>query len=83
MTQRYTKPRPLFVETDAAGHPIALRWRKKLVQVVSIANHWRVKTLWWRDQLWRDYFKVRTANDWLVLIFHDLLLGQWYVQQRY
>jgi hypothetical protein len=52
-------------------------------QVLWIAEQWRVDSEWWREPTWRDYFRVVTDSGLLLLLYHDLLEGQWYLQQTY
>jgi hypothetical protein len=38
---------------------------------------------WWREGIRRDYFKLTTTTGLLVVIFHDLDTGDWYLQRLY
>lgn len=82
MTRRFRSPRPIRVAAGTDGQPVAFRWGAQH-DIQAILNHWRLNTLWWRDQVWRDYFKVMTASGMLAIIYHDRLTGDWYLQQLY
>jgi len=51
--------------------------------VTGIANRWRVHTLWWREEIWREYFKVLTDSGLLCTLYHDLLAEHWYLERVY
>ena len=51
------------VKADEGGQPLALQWARYLYQVTQIANRWRVHTHWWREEIWREYFKVLIDSD--------------------
>ncbi len=71
------------VETAADGRPARLRWRRWQVEVAAICNHWRVEDDWWRQEVARDYYKVRTADGTLCVIFRDRQQGTWHLQRIY
>jgi hypothetical protein len=82
MTRRFHKPRSIRVVAGQDGLPSAFRWNQ-MHEITDITNHWRLNTLWWRDQVWRDYFKVVTTSGMLAILYHDRLTGDWYLQQLY
>jgi hypothetical protein len=42
-----------------------------------------VDTGWWMRRIWRKHYKVATKSGMLVVIYHDLVTGKWYLQQIY
>jgi hypothetical protein len=83
MTRLWPSGSPIRVETGPLGLPQAFTWETQTHPVEGIANRWRVDEDWWRQRIWRDYFKVITRTGLMVILFQDLLTGQWYVQRLY
>ena len=90
-------PRPVHVETDAVGCPLAVTFglprrspqpspvmtEGKRFEVVSIEDAWRVQDEWWRhDAVSRTYFEVLLEDGRRVCTFQDHVTGTWY-EQRY
>jgi len=73
---------PLIVAITQ-GQPLAFQWVRHLQRVTGIANRWRVHTLWWREEIWREYFKVLTDSGLLCTLYHDLLAEHWYLERVY
>ncbi len=82
MTKLLPSP-TIAVETDDAGAPVRLRWRRWRAEVAAVCNRWRVEDDWWRQEVARDYHKVRTADGTLCVIFHDRRQGTWHLQRVY
>lgn len=74
---------PINVQTDDDGTPLRLVVEGHTHAVEQVANHWRVDATWWRIRVWRDYFKLVTGSGMLVLIYHDILNGGWFLQRVY
>lgn len=83
MTRLWTEPVEIEVEAGGAGQPLAFRWAGGAHQVSQIANRWRVHTHWWREEIWREYFKAVTKSELLYTLYHDLLAGHWYLERVY
>ncbi|MGD2077251.1 MAG: hypothetical protein PVH18_02650 [Chloroflexota bacterium] len=68
-----------------AGHtrPTSFVWQGQTHRVVKITREWRVDIDWWRGRVWRAYFKLSTHSGLLVIIYQDLLSGEWYLQRLY
>jgi hypothetical protein len=67
----------------ADGLPAQFTWGNRVHPVAGIANRWRVDIGWWRLRVWRDYFKLHTTTGLLLIVYHDLVSDQWYVQRVY
>ncbi|HSG15130.1 MAG TPA: DUF6504 family protein [Anaerolineae bacterium] len=63
--------------------PAGFTWQNQTHQVDEITRAWRVDIDWWRGRVWRAYFKLSTDTGLLVVIFQDLLSGEWYLQRLY
>ena len=63
--------------------PKEFTWQGRNHRVVEITRYWRVDIDWWRDRIWRAYYKLRTDTGLLVVIYQDLLEGGWYLQRLY
>jgi hypothetical protein len=70
---------------DGAGRsrPASFTWQNKTHRVDEITREWRVDIDWWRGRVWRDYFKLSTDTGLLVIIYRDLVSGEWYLQRLY
>ena len=74
----------LLVEVGVSeDRPARFQWEGKFHPIQGIANHWRVDLGWWRLRIWRDYFKVYTTTGLLVILYHDLVVDEWYLQRVY
>ncbi len=73
-------PELVRVEADAAGHPMAIKIRRHQ-PVIAIEDRWRVDDEWWRKEpVSRMYYSVRLSSGQHLVIFHDLIKGNWYRQ---
>ena len=66
------------------NQPKQVTWEGRRWRVAHPVLHWRQR-IWWRG-IWRDYYKlvVRSGGtEALIVIYHDLLDGQWYLQEVY
>ncbi len=71
---------PVLVGGDA---PIAFRWNRRRHRVEHVSGRWRIHTLWWADEVWRDYWEVVTDTGLLCVLFHDLLADGWFLERVY
>jgi hypothetical protein len=83
MTKLLPSPPTIEVATDAGGEPVSLRWRCWYGEVAAICNRWRVEDDWWRQEVARDYYKVRTTDGTLCVIFRDRRQNTWHLQRVY
>ena len=77
---------PLRVLLDETAHPaipILLYWRGVEHRVCDLADRWQVDTEWWQGRIAREYFKLTTDTGWLLVIYHDQVGGDWYLQRAY
>lgn len=83
MTRLWPEGIPIRVVTGLAAGPEQFVWQGQSHPVAAIAKQWRVQVDWWRDGVHRDYFKLTTTTDLLVIVYHDLTSDRWYLQRLY
>ena len=75
-------PRPVDVRTDEAGEPAFVRLPGRPARrVEAVREAWRIDDEWWREPISREYRAVVLDDGRLLTLYHDLLLGGWYVQK--
>lgn len=74
---------PILVQYTPLLEPQRFEWQGQRYQVQAIAKRWRVDQAWWQERIWREYFKLTTRDGLLVILYQDLLTGQWYLQRVY
>jgi hypothetical protein len=74
-------PESLKVEEDAAGLPVAVRMPRRQA-VMSIEDRWRLDDEWWRaEAISRLYYNVLLASGQRLVLYKDLVTGEWYQQE--
>jgi len=75
-------PRPITVEL-AAAHPVAvwLPTAAAATPIDTVLEIWQIDDEWWRQPIARRYVEAVLAGGARVVLFQDLLTGQWYLQQ--
>lgn len=83
------EPRTVTVELDGSGSPttvgrpdcLARAQRGDLTaKVESINERWRIDDEWWRQAISRQYFEVMMEGGKRVVLFQDLITGNWFMQ---
>jgi hypothetical protein len=72
------------VEVDASGRPRAVRRSKNEgggQSVEDILDVWRIDDEWWRLSISRLYHDVMLEGGGHVVLFKDLITGDWFAQQ--
>ncbi|MCB0163880.1 MAG: hypothetical protein KDI79_06635 [Anaerolineae bacterium] len=83
MTRLWSAGEPIDVQSDNLLTPQTFTWQRHHHQVQHVAKRWRVDQDWWRGRIWREYFKLTTQTGLLVIIYRDLLTGEWFLQRLY
>jgi hypothetical protein len=83
MTRLWPKGDLIKVLGEKEGAPDRLIWQGQMHPIAHVTRRWRVQIEWWREPLWRDYFKLTTETGLLLIIYHDLHEDNWYVQRLY
>jgi hypothetical protein len=76
--RRLYMPRPVTVEADDDGRPLAVEG----VAVEAVREEWALEDRWWTPQpLRRHYFELVLADGRDVTVFRSLFSGRWYRQR--
>ena len=78
------RPRPLRVEADGDGRPVAVHLPiGRRYAVEAVLERWRIDDEWWRQRpVSRLYCRLALADGRVVTVYRDLLSGRW-AQQAY
>jgi hypothetical protein len=75
--RRLYAPRPVAVEVDSEGVPVAVEGTK----VVAVREEWLVEDRWWTlRRMWRHYFELALIDGRDVVVFRDGR-ARWYRQR--
>ena len=83
MTRLWLRGTPIAVQSDALLTPQVFHWQGQQHQIQVVAKRWRIDQQWWQERIWREYFKVTTHTGLMVILYRDLVNGQWYLQRLY
>jgi hypothetical protein len=83
LTRLWPDGESISVVSDTLKTPLSFTWRRRIHKVQYVAKRWRVDVDWWEDRVWREYFKLSTNTGLLVVVYRDLLTGDWYLQRLY
>ena len=83
MTRLWPEGVLITVRADYLAAPRFVTWQGAVHPVEKIAKRWRVDQGWWQNRVWREYFKLTTKTGLLVIVYRDLLTGEWYLQRLY
>jgi hypothetical protein len=73
-------PEPIRVEESGGNRPEAVRMPARQT-VAGIDDCWRIDDEWWRNEaVSRLYYVVRLASGQRLVIYKDLVSGNWYRQ---
>ena len=73
-------PEPVRVEEDASGLPLAVRLPRRQ-RIAVIEDRWRIDDEWWRKEpVSRLYYNVLLATGERLVLYKDLISGEWYKQ---
>jgi hypothetical protein len=77
-SRRLGVPEPAKVAADERGVPVALG----PAEVDSVREEWVVEDRWWTGRpLRRRYFELVLGTGRNVVVFHDLIGGDWFMQR--
>jgi hypothetical protein len=77
-SRRLGAPRPVAVTADGPGPPLAVSG----VAVDAVREEWMVEDRWWTGRpLRRRYFELVLADGRNVIVFRDLVAGEWFAQR--
>jgi len=71
---------PLQEVADQNGEPIRFRNRETMHEIRQCMECWRIDDEWWRYPISRIYFQVALETGQSVILYHDLVRDQWFLQ---
>jgi hypothetical protein len=76
-------PQLVEVELDANGLPIVMRDAGCEMRraVEAVGEVWRIDDEWWRAPIHRRYVEAILEGGKHVVLFEDLMTGEWWVQK--
>jgi hypothetical protein len=81
-------PAPVTVELDGERTPVVVHQAPGAPgapgagkRVEAIGESWRVEDEWWRQPISRRYVEVVFEGGGRVVLYEDLITGEWWVQQ--
>ena len=80
--QPLKQPRPVRVEADESGEPVAVVLGGQRLAVVQVEDVWRIDDEWWREEVSRLYYRLLLEDGRAVTLYHDLIKRRW-LQQDY
>ncbi len=83
MTRLWVAGIRIKVFLNPGGLPQQGHWGGRTHPVQEVVHHWRVDAGWWRLRIWRDYYKLVTTTGLLVVVYHDLVRDEWFLQRIY
>jgi protein ImuB len=83
--RRLRPPRPVTVETDATGRPLAVRGAlSDVARVVRCAGPWRTSGDWWDTTPWsREEWDLALDDTHVIRLLHDPLKATWLFDGAY
>lgn len=78
--QPLKQPRPVAVEADGSGEPVAVVLGGQRLAVAQVQDVWRIDDEWWREEVSRLYYRLLLEDGRPVTVYHDLLGEKWWVQ---
>jgi hypothetical protein len=80
-------PGPVQVELDSEDRPKTVRRgggaaaSVPAVDVEAVLETWRLDDEWWRQPIARRYHEVVIAGGGRVVLYMDLVTGEWWMQK--
>jgi hypothetical protein len=74
------QPRPVRVEADGSGEPVAVVLGGQRLAVVQVQDVWRIDDEWWREEVSRLYYQLVLEDERVVVVYKDLVGSCWYRQ---
>lgn len=81
MSKLYKPAKPIEVQLDEQGRPLVVHWRGAPYRGEA-CDHWRVRTAWWEQEVWRDYY-LWEGKDLVCEVYRDRLNDGWYMHRVY
>ena len=78
--QPLKQPRPVTVEADVHGLPVAVVLSGRRLAVEAAQDVWRIDDEWWREEVSRLYYRLLLEDGRAATVFHNLVNGRWWMQ---
>ena len=76
------EPRPVDVEADEEGRPVAVTLSGRRLRVVHVQDAWRIDDEWWRERpVSRVYYELALEDGRAVTVYRDLRHNRWHHQK--
>ena len=83
MTRLWIVGEAIEVAVEGIAIPTQFTWRDQTYTVAEVVKRWRVDSGWWEQRQCREYVKLITTDQLLLIIYEDLLTQTWWLQQLY
>jgi hypothetical protein len=87
MTRLYFEPITVTCEGD---RPRVFTWRRKAHPITGVLKRWIVRVDWWRQEVFRQYYKVECENLGVYEIYCEggdgrsvKSTGRWFLERIY
>ena len=78
--RQLNRPRPLRVEADDQGRPIAVWLSGRHCVVEAVLEVWRIDDEWWRERpVSRLYYRLALEDGRTVTVYRDVVAQGWQV----
>ena len=74
-------PSSVEVSLDEWGRPTVVVESDDSTRVEAVVEEWRIDDEWWRTPIHRRYFEVVLEGGAHVVLFEDLVSGEWFMQR--
>ena len=75
------EPRPVAVEADAEGQPVAVTLNGRRLRVLQVQDTWRIDDEWWRERpVSRVYYEVALEDGRTPIVYRNLVTDGWFKQ---
>ncbi len=75
------EPKPVALEWDESGALTVVKATGEASgKVEAILESWRIDDEWWRQTISRNYMEVMLEGGKRMVLFQDLITGQWFAQ---
>jgi hypothetical protein len=78
--QPLKQPRPVKVEANESGEPVAVVLGGLRLAVAQVQDVWRIDDEWWREEVSRLYYRLLLEDGRTVTVYHDLAGRRWFKQ---
>jgi hypothetical protein len=79
-TQPLKQPRPVAVQADESGEPVAVMLGGRRLAVERVEDVWRIDDEWWREEVSRLYYRLLLEDGRAVTIYRDIASHNWFKQ---